>query len=253
MKSTLHNLFQTWNDTHKRAEEATILPTLKFEDFTSKIFSLGPHYYFIIDFYDMSISNVCESIKDFHDFDDIDAITLEKILEINHPEDIPFIARTEQAIAEFYYTQLLPEQLLKYKMNYNFRIKVKDGSYALFNHQAILLTLDHEGRFGKSLNIHTRIDHITTTNNYKYSLIGLKGEKSYMNLESNSLTEATPYTKREIEIIKLLAQGLHSKAIASALKISPETVKKHRRNILQKAKAKNTTELISKSLFTGLI
>jgi DNA-binding NarL/FixJ family response regulator len=51
-------------------------------------------------------------------------------------------------------------------------------------------------------------------------------------------------TKREIEVIKLIAEGLTSQDIADKLFISPRTVDTHRRNLLQKLNVKNTAELI---------
>jgi len=52
------------------------------------------------------------------------------------------------------------------------------------------------------------------------------------------------FTAREIEIIKLLAAGKASAEIADILFISPQTVSKHRSNILKKSGCKNSTELI---------
>ncbi len=51
-------------------------------------------------------------------------------------------------------------------------------------------------------------------------------------------------TKREIEVIKLIAEGLTSQDIADKLFISSRTVDTHRRNLLQKLNVKNTAELI---------
>ena len=50
---------------------------------------------------------------------------------------------------------------------------------------------------------------------------------------------------REIEIIKLIKEGLYSKEISSRLNISPRTVEVHRHNILKKLKLKNTASLIN--------
>lgn len=51
-------------------------------------------------------------------------------------------------------------------------------------------------------------------------------------------------SEREKEIIKCLADGLNSKAIANQLFISEHTVKTHRRNIMYKLKVKTSAELI---------
>jgi two-component system invasion response regulator UvrY len=50
---------------------------------------------------------------------------------------------------------------------------------------------------------------------------------------------------REIEIIKLIKEGLSSKEIADRLHISARTIEVHRHNILKKLKLKNTAALIN--------
>jgi DNA-binding CsgD family transcriptional regulator len=50
---------------------------------------------------------------------------------------------------------------------------------------------------------------------------------------------------REVEILGLIMQGLTNHEIADKLFISYETVKSHRRNILEKTGAKNTAALIN--------
>lgn len=52
------------------------------------------------------------------------------------------------------------------------------------------------------------------------------------------------FTSRETEIIKLLAAGKSSSEIADILFISPQTVSKHRSNILKKSGCKSSTELL---------
>ncbi|WP_326982621.1 response regulator transcription factor [Chryseobacterium sp. MYb264] len=60
-------------------------------------------------------------------------------------------------------------------------------------------------------------------------------------------------TKREKQILKLVAQGKTSAVIAEELFLSPLTVDTHRKNLLQKFRAKNSTELISLALQQNLI
>lgn len=51
-------------------------------------------------------------------------------------------------------------------------------------------------------------------------------------------------TPREKEILNLIAKGCDTKAIAKILNISPNTVETHRKNMLARSGAKNTTALI---------
>ena len=60
-------------------------------------------------------------------------------------------------------------------------------------------------------------------------------------------------SEREIEILKLLADGLTSSQIAEKLFISEFTVKTHRKNILKKADVHNTSQLIQFALNNKII
>lgn len=62
-----------------------------------------------------------------------------------------------------------------------------------------------------------------------------------------------PLTKREKEIVKLVAEGLSSQQIADKLFISLRTVETHRLNINQKLDVKNTAGLIKEAMKRGLI
>lgn len=58
---------------------------------------------------------------------------------------------------------------------------------------------------------------------------------------------------REIEILKLIAQGLTNDQISNEIFRSPFTIKNHRRNILRKSECKNTASLISWAADKNLI
>jgi DNA-binding CsgD family transcriptional regulator len=60
--------------------------------------------------------------------------------------------------------------------------------------------------------------------------------------EVELLTQLTP---REMEILRLIAGGLASKDISEKLIISGNTVKSHRKNILQKLKVKNMMQAVN--------
>jgi len=60
-------------------------------------------------------------------------------------------------------------------------------------------------------------------------------------------------SKREIEIIQLIAKGLTNKEIAKVCFISPRTVGGHRTNILDKTGCKNTAGLVSYAITNNLI
>lgn len=253
MGNEIDKLHSVWVSTQKKAIENTLLSSIQFDEITSAIISTGPFYFYIVDFYDMSLSNISSEITEIHGFDP-ETVTFNDILGTIHPDDIEFISKAEASIADFFYKKLGVDKLTNYKINYSFRSRMKNGDYCMLNHQAIVLTLDSKGGFGKSLNIHTRIDHLTKNNTYQYSLISLNDEPSYMNIDVCEKTECiSEFSKREITIIKLIAEGLDNTEIADALFISVNTVKQHRKNILKKSNSKNTAQLIRKSTLQGLL
>ncbi len=60
-------------------------------------------------------------------------------------------------------------------------------------------------------------------------------------------------TGREVEIVKLISEGLTSHQMAEKLFISPRTVETHRANLMKKASVKNSIELVKKIEKMGLI
>ncbi|MFV5697889.1 LuxR C-terminal-related transcriptional regulator [Flavobacterium sp. ZT3R17] len=253
MEPEINKLKTVWEVTEQKAAQSTLISQLSFDEIISSLISVGPFYFYIIDFYDMSLSNVSPSIAEIHGFDP-ETVTFDDILNTIHPDDMEFVAKAEATYIEFLQNKLGIEKVLNYKANYSFRSRMKNGEYCLLNHQSIILTIDDAGRFGKSLNIHTNIDHLTKTNNNMISLIGLNNEPSYTNIGVVlDLKDIISFSKREIEIIKLISEGYPNKKIATFLVISENTVKTHRKNIYQKSGSKNSIELVRKCLLQGLI
>jgi len=252
MPKETNKLKIVWDEGNKTAIESTIIPEINFNKIISTLVSLGPFYFYVVDFYDRSLSHVSPSIKDIHGFDP-KTVTFDDIINSIHPDDLDYVAKAEEKNLNFLYSIIGKENIINYKSNYSFRSRMKDGKYAMLNHQAIILTVDENGGFGKSLNIHTVIDHITTTNNFTISIIGLQDFPSYTNIKVNHNPNYTSFSNREIEIIKLIYQGCQNKEIAQTLSISEHTVKTHRKNIYKKSDCRNATELTKKCISEGLI
>lgn len=62
-----------------------------------------------------------------------------------------------------------------------------------------------------------------------------------------------PLTKREKEILKLIAEGMSNQEVADKLFISLRTVETHRFNLTQKLDVKNAAGLVKEALRRGLI
>jgi len=112
----------------------------------------------------------------------------------------------------------------------------------------------HALRAGVDGYIHKDVDPSELILGLKKVLLG----KTFYSAEISNLLINTIYhgpskrlpelTRKEKEVVAYLVEGLTSKEIAVKLAISSRTVEKHRSNILNKLKLKNTTELMRRSL-----
>lgn len=80
----------------------------------------------------------------------------------------------------------------------------------------------------------------------------------FMNNKSESSKDSfaninVSLTKRETEIIRMIANEMTNSEIAEELGISPRTVDTHRRNLLQKLDVKNTAGLVRYALHNNII
>jgi DNA-binding NarL/FixJ family response regulator len=86
----------------------------------------------------------------------------------------------------------------------------------------------------------------------------MKGGK-YLSREAENVLENAKnqnipiLTRREKEVLQLIANGLTNNQIADQLFISPTTVDTHRTSILSKFEVKNTANLIRQAVAFGLI
>ncbi len=71
--------------------------------------------------------------------------------------------------------------------------------------------------------------------------------------EKNIFLDENHLTRREVEIISLIAEGFSSKEIAKRLSISMKTVETHRTRIIKKLNVKNVAELVKKAISLGII
>ena len=63
----------------------------------------------------------------------------------------------------------------------------------------------------------------------------------------------TELTVRELEVVKLVVDGISSKEIADRLHLSHHTVYTHRKNVMKKLSINSTPELVRYAITTGLV
>jgi DNA-binding CsgD family transcriptional regulator len=258
MKPEITLMHKVWDGLVTDQRMPTPMPEVSYDEIISSVFSSGPFYFYVIDFFDLSVGSISSGFTAAHGIPPENVHTINDILALVHPDDMDFVAKAEKKAYDFIYNSIGVERIRRCKVSYNFRFRTGNGSYKMYNHQALILTVDEKGNFIKSLNIHTDISHITDKNTHTYSIIGLAGEPSFLNnrVFEEAETKApfeNAFSRRELEIIRLLAEGLDSGAISKKLFISEFTVKTHRKNIKKKSGCKTTSELVARSVSEGWI
>lgn len=233
------------------------LPKVILDQFLPSFLSPGQFYYYLVDFYGQQIRYIDPSIADILGLDP-ESATVDSILGCIHPEDINYVAQTESASYRFMLNQVGKDNLKSYyKTTYCFRFKVVGGNYELFHNESVFLSDEETGRISQVLHIHTNINHLTAVNDYTPALMDLKGTENVWPVNVKPESESTSlnlnFSKREMEIIKLIALGYKSEEIAESLFISLHTVQSHRKNIIRKSGVKTSSELISLCVKEGLI
>jgi len=112
--------------------------------------------------------------------------------------------------------------------------------------RSIMLQMLQSGASGYLLKNVSPDELLTCIQEALHGLITFSREaKEIMGRPSKAgLNEVASITKREKQILELLAQGKTTATIATELFLSPLTVDTHRKNLLQKFEVKNTAELL---------
>ena len=169
-----------------------------------------------------------------------------KYLELMHPTD-------SKIISEIIYpegmkaVQNIPKLFLKkFKVSFTHRLIQKDGSYIKLKKQFTTLLFDeHKNslvKFGTNSKYESDSDDIVSEISYqgpfnKYIIL----QKKTYPVDSEYNTLLTP---KELEIVKLVSEGLSSKEIASKTGKSIETVNTQRKNIISKTNTQSMTDVV---------
>ncbi|MCW3160121.1 LuxR C-terminal-related transcriptional regulator [Chryseobacterium oryctis] len=254
MKSKQHQLTAVWNefpDALSNNFVVTAAPAI--QKIIAEMFSVGNFYYYIINVADGSVSNFNETVLSIHGLKEYPN-SLQQIIDLIHPDDIPFVLEAERLTLDKM-KEIGFEHQLNLKTSYCFRMKVGDGSYQLFHHQAIHSLKDENGKLLQAINIHTNIHHLTQQNNFVVVVSGIGTRDDYHQIlvRPNDIIALPNLTKREKEILSLIGKGYSGAEIAKSLILSEHTIRTHRKNILAKTNSRNSKELVRKAFEWGLI
>jgi len=143
------------------------------------------------------------------------------------------------------------DEKLNHKMIQEYRMLNSDNKYVRLIEQYQMIELDNKGQIWLMMGV---VD--VSPNQEEYN--GIKSQ--LLNFRTGKIVPIEPapkaqieLTKREIEILKLVKEGLLSKEISNKLSISLHTVNTHRQRFLAKLGANNSLEALMFATKFGLI
>lgn len=172
-------------------------------------------------------------------------------MEATHPDDLQRLNLGRTCLVKMG-QELFIEEKGASMLSTTFKIKKVDGKYSKYMIQCYLYYTDSPYKTVFFLKIHTNIDWCKKI---KHGYHHYKGnDMSLFRFPDKELVNiGNVFSKREFEIIKLIAKGHCSEEIAKTLHISLFTVNTHRGNILKKTNKEHISDLIYELMENGLL
>lgn len=254
----LQRIYQIFDEVdHNLSKMSVDYNSSKLSEVLASLYSPGPSFQYVFDFGSRKFDFVSDSVQDILGYSS-DQFTTQEFIDCIHNDDLQHFYKSEELAGNFLFTRIEKELIPRYKVSYQIKMVDKSGVSKLVLHQAVAIAFDLQGNLSKVLANHSVIDHLTKQNNYKVSFIDLYGKDSYFDIKSldevgDSKRIGNVHTPRELEIIRLLAEGFTSQEIAASLHISYDTVRTHRRNILEKSSCRNVVQLVGNYIKLGYV
>jgi DNA-binding NarL/FixJ family response regulator len=120
-----------------------------------------------------------------------------------------------------------------------------------YNQQPVIRNMMDNGAMGYILKNATKqeILHAITTVRLGKTFLSFEAGQSLL----ETADDTPEITRREKEVLQLIAEGLTNAEIATKLFISVPTVNAHRKSLIEKFDAANTAVLIGKAIKSGII
>ncbi len=208
-----------------------------------------PHVIFILDYQKreyLHLNEQCEQLMGYTPQEVMKEGIPHHIRNNMHPDDLVILS--QEVFQRFleYTRSFSKNKLKKLRFSLNFRYKRKDQVYINVLQQYVVLKSDDDGNPIITLGTWTDISAFKTDNKVVFSINQYDKTTGFSVITTDTFPHVRiSISKRENEVLNLLAKGLSSKQIADKLNLSLHTVNAHRRNILNKTKSKNTAELIT--------
>lgn len=170
-----------------------------------------------------------------------------------HPEDLPFVLDTVTR-AMVFLDGLEAGRRRDFKLSFDYRMPGARGGWLHLVQQVLVLEEDRRGQIWLALIVNDLAGEDRGGPPGR-QLVDLKDGSFHLFSQPGhgSGGEDPVLTRRELEILGLVAQGLGSKAIADRLSIALATVNNHRKSILEKTGAGSSAGAVAWASRLGLL
>ncbi|MCS3532829.1 response regulator transcription factor [Chryseobacterium sp. JUb7] len=159
-------------------------------------------------------------------------------------EDLELLFKINEVGFDFY-ENLPAEERKLYTISYDFHLINENKNAILINHKLTPLFLSSEGKMWKAMCL-VSLSHNHKSGNISIVKQGTDEIWNYDLKESKWIKEEKiKLSEREVEILRLYAQGLTINEIAEKIFVTGDTVKFHRRKLFDKMGVNNITEAMS--------
>ena len=213
---------------------------------------LNNQFYHIIQFPQFKLFYTSPNIMPILGYDSHE-LTLKKLFSYIHTEDYPTVILATKKMCEFAISEIDNLKPFNSIISMDFRIRHRDGHYVRLLNQNCLFKKCIEKPTFYTLSFSTDITHIKESLKIDFNYTNTGDDTSFIFPDDELKEIASIFTKREKEILSLLAMGKKSNEIAEILNISKHTVDTHRRKMLSKSHLCNTAELIAYSISNHIV
>ena len=216
-----------------------------------KEFAIAPYFWYIPNNYQFRLEHVSDNINRFTPYTKEEWLknnNAEFFFSLCHPDDRVFMLSALHFMASSYLGMDVHHRD-NIKFNIYIRMLNKDKAYRWLLMQTMHPSINKQNRLESALFIFYDLSGLEIRDRSLLSVIDYNTYETQYYTYSEEKIQLTnislKFTKREMEILRMIFQGYNTPQIAKKLFISYYTVENHKRNLRQKTHTKTTGELVA--------
>lgn len=225
---------------------------------TSSIHCVGPYFWFISDFRlykPIVLGGQVEKFTGYTEQEVLGASLADSAFKFVSATDLFRMAYSGRKFWKYFYNKPIEARpFIKSSYSYTFHRKDKSTFHAL--HQASTLKMDAKGNATFQFDLVQDISHFNPQVTPRHFIIDSSDPKEVKRIQTDlgfRKKEDELLSSSELKILSLVKSGRSSKEIADQLSLSVHTINTHRKNMLNKAGAQNSMELLNFAVVNNLL